>query len=208
MEKQNRKLALGLNLLMLIIGLYAVLHMALFGVSAVLVSSGWQVLVYFTVDSNLLLLVSSGMLCVRLLTHGNEPIPTPLLALRSAAVAGTTLTFLVVMCYLGVIHGYAKVLSGENLYLHLVLPLLGLASLTLFETGELPFRSLWWALVPPLIYGIVTVIRVLNGAKPPYPFMDVVNLPIYRSVFSYALLAAACYGSALAVWAARRKTQK
>lgn len=204
MKKQTRRLAFGINLLMLIIGLYAILHMAIFGVSAVLVSSSWQVLVYFTVDSNLLLLISSGILCIRLLTHKNEALPKALLAFRSAAVAGTTLTFLVVMCYLGVIHGYGRVLSGENLYLHLILPLLGLASLIFFEPGELPQRKLLWALLPPLIYGIITIIRVENGAKPPYPFMDVVNLPVYKSIFAYALLIAACYGSALLVWALRR----
>lgn len=208
MDRKTRYAALGLNLLMLAIGLYAVLHMAFFGVQAVLVSSGWEVLVYFTVDSNVLLLISSGMLCTRLLRHGTEPLPTPLLSFRSAAAAGTTLTFLVVLFYLGPLHGYGRVYSGENLLLHLVLPLLGLVSLMFFEPGELPPKKLLWSMAPPLLYAVVTVIRVVNGAKPPYPFMDVVNNPLYVTVSAFALLAAACYGSALAVWAVRRKTAK
>lgn len=100
-------------------------------------------------------------------------IPKWVLICKFIGTAAVSLTFLVVMCFLGPILGYDAMFSGNNLFMHGICPILAIASFMFAERGALRFRCTWLALLPTLIYGLlymtmVVIVGVDNGGWPDF----------------------------------------
>ena len=109
---------------------------------------------FFTVLSNALCAMSALLMIV-------APSPAALL-LKYLGTASVTVTLMTVIFFLGPTQGgYGKLLSGGNLYLHLIGPLLAIISFCFFEKRELSFRAALLGMVPVLAYGAVYLYKVL-----------------------------------------------
>ena len=127
--------------------------------------SGWRLdagaFRYFTVDANLLALLSSLAVLLPWRRAGRSA-PRWLWPLRLMATSGLALTCGMVMAVLAPIRGYGYMLDGPDLHLHLICPLLHILSFVLLE-GEagVPLRRTLWGLLPPAVYGVVYMVNVV-----------------------------------------------
>ncbi len=168
-------LSLLCNAATVILVAYSVLCFYFGGGVGNMTGAGAHIFVYYTTDSNIL----AALLCLPMLACniralcGHDEVPLWVNICKWVGTVCIMLTFMVVMCFLGVLMGYRAMLSGVNLFLHLICPLLCLVSFLFFERGTLPKRELCWTLLPTVIYGIfyfvqVVVIGAENGGWPDF----------------------------------------
>ena len=92
-------------------------------------SRGFRSLKYFTVDSNLLMAAAAliNAVCVAEVWRGRKSkVPVWAELLFYAGTTSVSLTFGMVMAYLGPVFGYGNMLAGANLYFHLIVPVLSI----------------------------------------------------------------------------------
>lgn len=158
----------------------------------------WSTLQFYTQDSNLLAAAACAIaaaLQLRSLCRGTA-LPRWARLLKYVAACCLTLTLLVVALVLAPVYlkdsgGYRQQLFEEPaLTMHLLCPLLTLASFLLFETEPpLPRRAVALAVLPTLIYG--AVLGCLNGLgriDGPYPFLRVhAQTPLASALWALAI---------------------
>lgn len=122
-----------------------------------LTAMGLHSLRYFTVLSNLLLGLASliyAAFIARALRRG-APIPLWAHALKFAATVAVTVTLMTVLLFLGPTMGYAAMFAGANLWLHLVLPVIGIVEFVFFDVSlGLPFAATLLGALPTFLYGL------------------------------------------------------
>ena len=126
-----------------------------------------NVLVYFTVQSNLIVAVTTLLLALR-------PRRSALLfrVFRFDGVAMIVLTAVVYHTMLAgaQLHGWV---FASNLLLHTVVPAMAVAGwLVLGPRGLVTWRVVWLSLVYPIAWLVVTLVRGAVIGWYPYPFMD------------------------------------
>lgn len=143
---------------------------------------------YYTLDSNLLLLVSAVLWLPfegRYLRDG-VAVPSWVRTVKYTATCTTSVTLMVVLTVLAPMeHDFGGLLfSGFLLYAHTLCPLLALVSFLFFE-GEpkLHQDDVLIAIAPTVLYALVAI--TLNAAKVwhgPYPFLMVYRQPVWLSI--------------------------
>ena len=109
------------------------------------------VLRYFTAQSNLFCALSCLALAVCRLC---DAAPNAVLVLKFVATAAVGVTFLTVMCFLGpVVYDYKTMLSGADLWLHLVCPVLAIVSLLIWDKPDAGFWIVLLGALPVPLYG-------------------------------------------------------
>lgn len=120
---------------------------------------------YFTVDSNILAALSGAAalpFCLRAEGRDGAALPDWVRVLRAVGTTSVMVTFLTVMLMLGPMFGYASMVAGNNLYLHLICPLLSLVSFVLLERdGRLSVMQSLVGVLPVAAYGAVYLERVV-----------------------------------------------
>jgi len=116
---------------------------------------------FFTVDSNLLMGITSFIYAYYLLHHKNINYKLSLLKLLSTTAV--SLTFIVVFVYLGPIspYGIKAMLLNSNLFFHLIIPVLSIISFIFFEEHKLKIKDALYGIIPTLIYSIYYLLNVL-----------------------------------------------
>ena len=171
----------------------AIAALEICGLVAAYFHLGWEMFRYYTVDSNLLLLISALMWLIgegRFLRDGVR-IPTALKVFKYMATCTTTLTFMVVLTVLAPMEEsyWYFFVSGEMLYLHTLCPLLALVSFLLWESHDLRLIHTLMALVPTLLYAVVAVVlNVLRIWEGPYAFLLVYVQPLWLSLVWAAVI--------------------
>ncbi len=121
---------------------------------------------YFTVDSNILAALTCLLMIpynIRSIRRGEDAIPQWVLTLKMIGTVAVALTFAVVMLYFLPLVGFGTgLISGANLALHLLCPLLAMISFCFFERGLFVTKTrLLLGIVPSVIYGTVYLINVI-----------------------------------------------
>ena len=117
------------------------------------------VLRYFTVLSNLLCAAASLAVAVSRLCG---EVPDAVLVLKFISTVSVSVTLLTVMFFLGpAIYGFRPLLTGPDLWLHLVCPVLAIVSVLLWDKPEASFGIVWLGMLPVLLYGAVYNYRVM-----------------------------------------------
>lgn len=126
---------------------------------------GVRVFRYFTIDSNLLVAAACLLLLpynVRSIRHGEDAIPAWALMLKMIGTVAVTLTFAVVVFYFVPLVGPSMVLTGANLPLHLLCPLLAVISFCFFERGRRFTKTeMLLGVAPAVLYGVVYLTQVI-----------------------------------------------
>lgn len=124
---------------------------------------GGKALRFFTLLSNMLCALSS-LLLVTAAAGGHVPFPVWLL--RYIATAGVTVTLATVMIYLGPAAGYKAMLSGRDLYFHLIGPVLSVISFCFMERFfSLTLPLSLTGVLPVAVYGGVYLYKVVLGPE-------------------------------------------
>ena len=127
--------------------------------------SGWSretglgALRYFTILSNLFCALAALAMAVSLLAGGA---PRWIWLCKYIGTAAVTVTLLTVLFFLGPAMGYKTLLSGRDLYLHLIGPLLAIVSFCFFERlYPLSFPLALTGLAPVFLYGTLYLYKVV-----------------------------------------------
>ncbi len=113
---------------------------------------------YFTVLSNLFCAAASlAAAAARLLGTVSEA----LLLVKFVSTVAVTVTLLTVLVFLGPAAGYRLMFSGPDLFLHLLCPLLALATYFLWDRPVLTAGTAFLGIFPVLLYGIVYLSKVV-----------------------------------------------
>lgn len=144
---------------------------------------------FYTQDSNYLAMIVSLLFCVYVVgeLRGQGRCPVWIHTLRYIAVSCLMLTFFVVIFILMPAmgeHALSMLYRGSMLYQHTLCPILAVFSFFAFEIeNKLPGTAIAKAMIPTLIYAVVTIIlnlcRIIEG---PYFFLLVYSQPWYMSV--------------------------
>lgn len=211
-----KKAAVFLNAAIVCLVLYAWERM-FFGMDegALLSSARLQSLKYFTVDSNLL--AAAASLCIlpyEIREAFGRPdqgrarggIPVWALVLKLTATTAVSLTLLTVMVFLGPMYGYAALMKGAQLYLHLIVPLLAVFTLCVTERNTvLTLRHTLTAMLPMLLYGAVYLVNILVNGREGNDWYNFSQWGIPASFLVYVIMAAVTWLLALLLWRGSRK---
>ena len=114
---------------------------------------------YFTVLSNVLCALTS--LFVLFAWIGGS-LPLWVILLKFVGTVSVTVTMLTVLLFLGPTSGEWKLLlTGVQLFLHLISPVLAIVSLCVFEHTDFGFPWVFLGLIPVILYGIFYLYRVV-----------------------------------------------
>ncbi len=131
---------------------------------------GAQCFRYFTIDSNILVSICSIFVLVFTIPgmfRDRVMVPAWAACFKFIGTVSVTLTLLTVLFYLGPMIGYHELFVGNNLFLHLINPLLCLVSFLFFEIGdEIPRHQRWLGIIPVILYeGLYLIMVVSIGAE-------------------------------------------
>ena len=120
---------------------------------------GLSALRYFTILSNLFCALASLALA---LTLPGSAVPRWIWLWKYVGTAAVTVTLLTVLVFLGPSVGYKALLSGRDLYLHLIGPLLAIGSFCFCERFyPLSFPLALTGLLPVILYGSFYLYKVV-----------------------------------------------
>lgn len=178
MEKRNAGIVLSVIIIILEIIALIVCYNS-FGIN----------LAYYTIDSNIFLLIST---ILYLITINNVPKIVQLL--KYSSTLSVFITFLVVVFVLYPMYDFNfqfMFLDGPNLYMHVLCPLLAVISFIFFDSNEIEnslknnLRSLYFT----IIYAIILIsLNILNVVSGPYPFLKVNQQSPLMSLFWIVLI--------------------
>ena len=163
---KNGKISMTLITLRLLF-LLATLYFGIVGVYLNIVqsSNGWNVLTYYTIQSNLICLFACGFYIWQLFTK--KKLAENLMGLiHGGVLMCIMLTFLVYHFLLSPAQSFdMSTLSKSNAYVHYFLPLMMLANyLLFFKKGLLQYKTIWvWTLVPILYCIFVFIYSAFGG---------------------------------------------
>ena len=112
---------------------------------------------FYTVDSNILVGISSLLLIayeVKYLKNKITEIPQVIYILKFVGTAAITLTFLTTALFLVPQYGLYAMYSNNNLFFHLIVPLLAIVSYVLFENHDSKYTHAIYGIVPMFLYCI------------------------------------------------------
>lgn len=181
---KNKNLALNAALIINIVVVVA----EIFATSVSFVNSGWSMLQFYTVDSNILAMLTSAVYVCMYRKNKSEV----LYCLRFASTINLTLTFFIALFVLSPTMGGlgTMMLNGNMLFHHTICPILTFVSFVFWEK-DLPQVRLMrlLAMIPTVIYAVVLVIlNVIHVLEGPYPFLKVYEQPIWVSVIWTVLI--------------------
>lgn len=122
------------------------------------ISNGTAAFRFFTVLSNELCAAAALLMCLT----PSEPWVWTFKYIGTAAV---TVTMLTVFLFLGPNLGYKKMLTGSDLYMHLVTPLLAIVSFVCFEKRGMTIQTALYGVLPVLLYGILYLYKVVYAPE-------------------------------------------
>jgi hypothetical protein len=143
---------------------------------------------FYTVDSNLLMGLTSLILAIyeiRFLKGKIDFIPNFAYILKLIGVSGITLTFLVTAFFLAPQYGFYAMYNNNNLFFHLIIPLLSLISYIFFEKHNNKLKYAFLGILPMFLYSIYYVSQIalhINGDIKKYDFYGFLRGDIKNAV--------------------------
>lgn len=162
------KLSLILNIINIIFLIFAAIAMftgfKFMSTSGDLDAGNINAFQFFTVDSNLLLLICSIIYVIylwRFIKNHQNTIPKWVLILKTVGTVSVTITFLVTVCFLTFLYGW-HLFINSNLFFHVLCPVIAVVVLVMAENSpKLKLKEALWTMVPMIVYSIYYVTNVL-----------------------------------------------
>jgi hypothetical protein len=113
---------------------------------------------YFTTQSNVLCAVSALAMCL-------FPDKEWAYYLKVMGTAAVTVTMLTVLIFLGRLYGYKALLTGSDLFMHLITPLLAIISLCVFERRGISLLASFIGVIPVALYAPLYLYNVVYAPE-------------------------------------------
>ena len=174
---------------------------SLIGCIIIFGKQGFTMLMFYTVDSNILALIASlliGIYALRAYKSG-EKIPPQIEMLKYVSVCCLVVTFIVVVLVLAPMNGLKgyqmMLLSGDMLFHHLISPVLAIVTFFMFDKVNKSHRqAALLALIPTIAYAMILItLNLLRIVEGPYPFLRVYAQPFYMSLIWVVLILGGAY---------------
>lgn len=189
------------------------------GYDPVLEATKYSMFRFFTVDSNLLIGITSLIFAIQeiqLLKGKISEIPIKTYILKLMATTSVGLTFFVVFAYLGPISkgGILAMLMNSNLFFHLIIPVLSILNFAIFEkTNKLKFRYTLCGIIPTALYGIYYLANIFihmeNGkVSPIYDWYWFVQNGVWTAIIVVPMLFTITYIISLILWKINKRSLK
>ena len=120
---------------------------------------------FYTVDSNLFLGIVTFILCIyeyKLLKNKIYEIPKVVYVLKMMGVSAVAITFLVTLLFLAPNYGFYAMYNNNNLFFHLVAPMLSFVSFIFYEKFDSKYKYALFGVVPMVLYGIYYIAMILS----------------------------------------------
>ena len=150
-------------------------------------------IVFYTVLSNILLLISSSLL-VGFITH-KKKIPEWLSILKYTSTICATITFLVVILVLAPMYGFNykhMLFEHELLYLHFLCPVLSIITFVFYDKIDID-RVFMGAIATLTYIAVLLPLNLLRIVDGPYPFLRVYNQSIFMSFVWFIVMVGGSY---------------
>ena len=125
---------------------------------------------FYTVDSNILMGIISLIFIIyelRLLNNKIDKIPNSIYILKFVATSAIALTFFTTLFFLAPQYGLYAMYNNNNLFFHLIVPVLALISYIVYEKYDTNYKYAYLGIVPMFIYSIyyasMIIINLDNG---------------------------------------------
>lgn len=143
---------------------------------------------FYTVDSNILMAITSFIFMIyeiKLLKGKITKIPNKIYILKLVGTSAISLTFLVTALFLAPSYGLYAMYNNNNLFFHLIVPILSLITYIKFEKHENKYIYALYGIVPMFIYSIYYTGMILanlndGGLTFKYDFYGFLNGNIYN----------------------------
>ena len=113
---------------------------------------------YFTVLSNVFCAAAALLMCFASSVSW-------VWTLKYIGTVAVTVTMLTVFLFLGPNMGYKMLLTGPDLYMHLVTPLMAIISFICFEKRGMTFQMALLGVLPVLFYGVLYLYKVVYAPE-------------------------------------------
>lgn len=179
--------------------------------------SGMAAMVFYTEESNLILLITSAIYVFAWLkTRGKIPKwVNTLQYIATCLVAVTFITVIFVLTPMLVPYGADAVthlyFGGSSPFTHLLCPILAIISCVLIEKEYVPdMKNALYAAVPTILYAAVTtLLNILKVLEGPYPFLLVYEQPAAVSVMWFFAIPGAGFGIAVLIrWLMKKHNRR
>ena len=164
---------------------------------------------YYTMDSNLLALISAILYIFSSKRKQKKSVEISILKLISTVML--TVTFLVVVFVLSPMleNGhYILMLTDQMLYNHTICPILAILSFIFFEEYALKKSHIIWPIASTAIYAVILItLNLLHIIDGPYPFLQVYNQPVIATI-GWSILILGGTGALSYLYYAIKKHQK
>ena len=119
---------------------------------------------FYTVDSNILMGIVSLIFIIyekKLLKNKIKEIPKKVYILKLIATSGITLTFITTSFFLAPSYGFYAMFNNNNLFFHLIIPVLSIITYIFFEKHDNKFKYAFFGIIPMFLYSIFYTINIL-----------------------------------------------
>lgn len=119
---------------------------------------------FYTVDSNILIGIVSLILAIyeiRLLKGSIKKIPKKVYILKFIGTSAISLTFFVTLLFLTPKYGFYAMYSNNNLFFHMIVPLLSFISYIFFEKHDNKLRYSFLGIIPMALYSIYYISMIV-----------------------------------------------
>ena len=162
---KKMKVAFGLNILIILLELFAVIWMMSGPRGGILSGNRLSALRFFTVDSNILLGITAIVAAIdekRVLDGKKDSVSASTSIAKLVGTVGVTLTMIVTVFYLvpttAAAYGVFALFTYSNFFFHLVNPILAIITFLFFEqTDRIAFKHTFTGVIPMLIYAVYYV---------------------------------------------------
>ena len=159
----------------------------------VLEVSNIEMFKFYTVDSNILVGIASLILSIyeyRSIKN-NIKIPRGVILFKYIATSGILLTFLVTLLFLAPRYGFYAMYNNNNLFFHLIVPILSFISFVFFEKSDIPYSYSFLGILPMIIYSTYYgSMIVINGIS--NDFYGFLSGNIWNMIFIFPIMILIC----------------
>ena len=181
--------------------------------------TGPIILVLFTYESNLLMIIPCSMLIVYeilILAGRRSDIPTFVYVTKLAFTVGVALTFFIVLIFLAPnnSNGFFASFANSNIFMHLLSPLFAMISFIFFEnTSKIKFPLIFLGTVHTIaymsVYAAFVFSHLIDGAIDPYyDFYGFFHFGIWTTPIIAIVFCSISSGISAGLWALNRKLCK
>jgi len=162
-ERKNNLFSLIFNAVILVCNTFATIYCLVAGLGGNMEGNKLEMFRYFTIDSNILVAICSGILLyhnIKKYLNENYQIPYYAYVLKYVGATSVFLTFMIAICFLSFFYGFIPMIAGVNFILHVSSPILAFVSAMFFEQGLTKFKHTFYCCIPQFVYGVIYLVCV------------------------------------------------